>query len=88
LRSKIGIVEKEAAPYSIAVIIIVALAFLWIMIDRRPDKIQVIIFVGSLPRLATVRVSLPMIEIRRTDFFDEFFAIGEPIAFEDQVLIL
>jgi hypothetical protein len=86
LRSKIGVIEMEARPYSIAILVIVALTFFWILLDRRPEKYQVLLFVCLCITLLLFGVSLPMIEIDARISTMKFSLLGESIAFNDQVL--
>lgn len=86
LRTKIGVFELENRPYAIAALFGAGLGLILIFIGRQVHKIEALVFVALCFCLLFFGVSLPMIEIDARITSMTFSLLGEPIAFEDQVL--
>jgi hypothetical protein len=86
LKKEIDMLERNAWPYKIAIIVLVFAAAMLFMCGKNQSKTEFFIVSGISVSLLIPGVTLPMIEIDARITELSFVLLGEPVSFHDQVL--
>jgi hypothetical protein len=86
LSARIEELDKRSMPYKIFILLVTALAIVWVFVSKQFSKLEYVLLVITSLLLLCTGLLLPMIEIDARISSMSFSLLGEQIFFRDQVL--